>query len=180
MTIAFIFFYIRSDFFSRKINLSVLVHRKKAIGGGTILDMGVYTIQACQWVLEKEPISIKAKGSLNEEGVDVEMSAELDYGDEKKVRISTSALNQLSNSVEIVGTNGKITVNFISYLIFFTFSSVFFLNFKLITNQFYSRNFVLRFIKSSAQQRSLTLMERSTIGHCRLPNMISIIRTAVA
>jgi len=84
---------------------------KKAMGGGTILDMGVYTIQACQWVLEQEPIAIKAKGSLNEEGVDVEMSADLDYGDNKKVQINTSALNQLSNSVKIVGTKGEITIH---------------------------------------------------------------------
>lgn len=80
------------------------------MGGGTILDMGVYTIQACQWVLEEEPKSIKAKGILNEEGVDIEMTAELDYGDNKRVQINTSALNQYSNSVVIVGTKGQITV----------------------------------------------------------------------
>jgi len=84
---------------------------KKAMGGGTILDMGVYTIQACQWVLEEEPKSIKAKGTLNEEGVDIEMSAELDYGDNKRVQINISALNQYSNSVVIVGTKGQITIN---------------------------------------------------------------------
>lgn len=80
------------------------------MGGGTILDMGVYVLQACQWVLEKNPVSIKAKGILNEEGVDVEMTADLDYGDGKKVQINTSALNQYSNSVKIIGTKGEITV----------------------------------------------------------------------
>jgi len=84
---------------------------KKSMGGGTILDMGVYTLQACQWVLEKDPISIKAKGVLNEEGVDVEMTADLDYGDGKKVQVNTSALNQYSNAVKIVGTKGEITIH---------------------------------------------------------------------
>lgn len=91
-------------------------HRKKEMGGGTILDMGVYTIQACQWVLEKNPKHIKAKGILNEEGVDVEMRAELDYEDGKKVQINTSALNQFSNSVHIVGTKGEITVNTVFFI----------------------------------------------------------------
>lgn len=88
----------------------IVSSRKKSMGGGTILDMGVYTIQACQWVLGEEPKSIEARGILNEEGVDIEMTANLDYGDNKKVQINTSALNQYSNSVVIIGTKGQITV----------------------------------------------------------------------
>lgn len=84
---------------------------KMELGGGTILDMGVYTIQACQWVFQQEPKSIKATGTLNDEGVDLEMSAELNYGDNKVGTIKTSALNQLSNAVQIVGTKGQITIN---------------------------------------------------------------------
>lgn len=80
------------------------------LGGGTVLDMGVYTIQACQWVFQQEPKSIKATGILNDEGVDLEMSAELHYGDNKVAKIKTSALNQLSNAAKIVGTKGQITV----------------------------------------------------------------------
>lgn len=34
----------------------------------------------------------------------------LDYGDNKSVQINTSALNQYSNSVKIVGSKGEITV----------------------------------------------------------------------
>lgn len=86
--------------------------RKKALGGGTILDMGVYTILACQWIFEREPISIKATGTLNDDGVDVEMSADLDYGDNKKAKIRTSALNDYSNTAKIVGTKGEITVGY--------------------------------------------------------------------
>lgn len=84
--------------------------RKMELGGGTILDMGVYAIQACQWVFQEEPKSIKATGILNDEGVDVDMSAELKYGENKVGRIKTSALHQLTNAAKIVGTKGQITV----------------------------------------------------------------------
>lgn len=84
--------------------------RKKEMGGGTIIDMGVYTIQLCQWVFREEPISIQATGTLNEDGVDLEMSAELTYSGDKVGKIKTSALITTSCTAKIVGTEGEITV----------------------------------------------------------------------
>lgn len=84
--------------------------RKKSLGGGSILDMGVYTIQFCQWVFGEEPTSIKANGKLNEDGVDVEFTAEFHYGASKIGRVKTSILQKLGNAAEIVGTKGRITV----------------------------------------------------------------------
>lgn len=75
------------------------------------MDLGIYTIQLCQWVFQQEPQSIKATGKLNEDGVDVEMIAELQYGDNKLGKIKTSALENLSNTAKIVGTKAQITVN---------------------------------------------------------------------
>lgn len=85
-------------------------HRKKSLGGGSILDMGVYTIQFCQWVFEEVPKSIKANGKLNEEGIDLEFSAEFRYGANKIGKVKTSILEKLSNTAEIVGTKGRIVV----------------------------------------------------------------------
>lgn len=81
------------------------------MGGGTLLDLGVYTIQICQWAFEQEPKSIKATGKLNSEGVDSEMQAELSYGDNKVGRIITSGLRTQNNTAKIVGTKGTIEVN---------------------------------------------------------------------
>lgn len=81
------------------------------MGGGTVLDLGIYTIQFCQWVFQQAPKSITATGKLNEDGVDVEVSAEIVYGDNKVGKMKTSALNELSNTAKIVGTKGQITVN---------------------------------------------------------------------
>lgn len=80
------------------------------MGGGTILDLGVYTIQVCQWAFQKEPISIKAKGIINEDGVDAEMSAELNYGDNKIGKIKTSGINTQRNTAKIIGTKGTMKV----------------------------------------------------------------------
>lgn len=86
--------------------------RKKNLGGGTVLDLGIYVIQCCQWVFQQAPKSITATGTLNKDGVDLEMSAELNYGDNKVGNVSTSSIKTLNNTAKIVGTNGEITVCF--------------------------------------------------------------------
>lgn len=73
------------------------------MGGGTIIDMGVYTIQLCQWVFQEEPLSIKAEGILNADGIDIEMSAELMYNGNKIGKIRTSALETTSCTAKITG-----------------------------------------------------------------------------
>lgn len=87
------------------------MNSKKDLGGGTVLDLGIYTIQVCQWVFQQTPKSIKATGKLNDDGVDVEMTAEIQYGDNKVGKMKTSSLKELSNTVKIVGTKGTISVN---------------------------------------------------------------------
>lgn len=83
---------------------------KKNLGGGTVLDLGIYVIQCCQWVFQQAPKSITATGKLNKEGVDLEMSAELNYGDNKVGNVSTSSIKTLNNTAKIVGTKGEITI----------------------------------------------------------------------
>lgn len=64
----------------------------------------------CQWIYQEEPKSIKATGKLNEDGVDLEMTAELNYGNNKIARIKSNALKTENNTARIVGTKGQITV----------------------------------------------------------------------
>ncbi|XP_031619182.1 trans-1,2-dihydrobenzene-1,2-diol dehydrogenase-like isoform X3 [Contarinia nasturtii] len=85
-------------------------HSKNDLGGGTVLNLGVYLIQCCQWAFQEAPKSITATGTLNDEGVDVEVLAELNYGGNRIGKIKTSAFNKLSNSAIIIGTKGQITI----------------------------------------------------------------------
>lgn len=75
-----------------------------------MLDLGVYVIQLSQWVFQQAPKSIKATGTLNENGVDSSMQAEVTYGADEVAHISTSALKKLPNTATIRGTKGEITV----------------------------------------------------------------------
>lgn len=84
---------------------------KKELGGGTVLDLGVYVIQFCQWIFKQAPKSITASGSLNQEGVDMEMNAIINYGNNKVATVQTSASKTLDNAAIIKGTKGKITVS---------------------------------------------------------------------
>lgn len=85
--------------------------RKNDLGGGTILDLGIYTIQLSLWVFESEPISVRATGGLNESGVDTNINAVLEFPNGGKSKIQTSSLEKLSNKAVIKGTKGQITVS---------------------------------------------------------------------
>lgn len=84
---------------------------KKALGGGTILDLGVYTIQASLWAFGgEEPVAIKATGSLNKDGCDMEMKGELRFANGGVARIQTSAVEELKNTFTVKGTKGEISL----------------------------------------------------------------------
>lgn len=70
----------------------------------------MYPIHLCQWVFQQEPKSIKATGILNDDGVDIEMNAELHYGDNKVGRVRSSITTTCPHEATIVGTKGTIKV----------------------------------------------------------------------
>ncbi|XP_043268742.1 trans-1,2-dihydrobenzene-1,2-diol dehydrogenase-like [Venturia canescens] len=83
----------------------------KEQGGGTILDLGVYTIQFASFIFEGEkPRKIRAAGHLNGEGVDTSMSATLLYGNDRLATIVTNGTVNLQNEAVVIGTEGIIRV----------------------------------------------------------------------
>lgn len=85
--------------------------RLKGLGGGTVLDLGVYTIQVILWAFRTAPTKIVAKGKLNEEGVDMEVSAELHFPNGGVGKMHTSGLKKLQNKAIIKGSKGSITLH---------------------------------------------------------------------
>lgn len=83
----------------------------KALGGGTVLDLGVYPIQISLWVFGNYPVKITAKGQLNDDGIDMSMEGTLEFADGGVARIKTSAFGLLKNKAVIRGTKGEITVS---------------------------------------------------------------------
>lgn len=88
---------------------------QKSLGGGTVLDLGVYCINLLQMSFGNEfPEEIVAVGHLNDQGIDLNVSAALKYSNGRTGVIVTHSAVQLPNEAEIVGTKGVIKVT-ISY-----------------------------------------------------------------
>ncbi|XP_011210067.2 trans-1,2-dihydrobenzene-1,2-diol dehydrogenase [Bactrocera dorsalis] len=84
---------------------------KKDLGGGVVLDLGVYTIQASQWGFQEAPEKVIAKGELNEEGVDKYVEAELHYSGGRVGKLTFGAKEELANRAIFKGTKGQITIH---------------------------------------------------------------------
>lgn len=83
---------------------------KKDLGGGVVLDLGVYAIQASQWGFQDTPQKVIAKGELNEDGVDKYVEAELQYSGGRVGKLVFGAKEELANKAVFKGTKGEITI----------------------------------------------------------------------
>lgn len=92
----------------------IVCFRKKEVGGGSILDIGVYTLHLIDTILGPgKPIFIESKGTLNSHGTDENMSAILQYPEGKIAVISTHTKVEMDCSAYIHGTKGTIKVSII-------------------------------------------------------------------
>jgi predicted dehydrogenase len=79
------------------------------LGGGALLDVGVYVVSFAQWLLGT-PERVVATGSLFETGVDAEAALLLAYGDGRSATLTTSLRNGLPGQARVFGTAGWIDV----------------------------------------------------------------------
>ncbi|XP_018027319.1 trans-1,2-dihydrobenzene-1,2-diol dehydrogenase [Hyalella azteca] len=85
--------------------------KEKELGGGCVIDIGVYAINFLLWVFDEEkPIEIKTMGTLNDQGLEMEVTAILKFSNNRfgTIVLSTSAL--LPNEAHVSGTKGTITL----------------------------------------------------------------------
>ncbi|KZC13216.1 PREDICTED: trans-1,2-dihydrobenzene-1,2-diol dehydrogenase-like [Dufourea novaeangliae] len=83
----------------------------KKLGGGTVLDLGVYGIHFACFVFNNEvPHTVRASGCLNEDGVDMSVSANFLYKGNRTATIITHSVVDLPNEAYIIGTKGTIRV----------------------------------------------------------------------
>jgi len=83
----------------------------KELGGGVLLDMGVYNVAISQYLLNKFPQKIQAFGHIGSTGVDEMVSANLDYGDGVCSQFICSFHTRLRNDFTISGEKGEIKVH---------------------------------------------------------------------
>jgi predicted dehydrogenase len=80
-----------------------------ALGGGALLDLGVYVVSFAQMLLGT-PERVVAAGSLFPSGADAEASLLLDYGDGRSAALMTSLRNALPGQARVFGTTGWIDI----------------------------------------------------------------------
>jgi predicted dehydrogenase len=81
----------------------------RELGGGALLDLGVYVVSFAQMLLG-DPDTVTAAGSVFDTGVDAEASLLLGCADGRTATLMTSLRNALPGQARVYGTAGWIDV----------------------------------------------------------------------
>ncbi|KAI9980164.1 hypothetical protein PInf_026599 [Phytophthora infestans] len=84
---------------------------KKELGGGGLLDIGIYVLATATMVFGFKPEKITSAGKLNDEGVDVYSSITLEYSGQRFATLEYSTLAKISETVTVTGTKGRIFIH---------------------------------------------------------------------
>ncbi|CAI5790705.1 trans-1,2-dihydrobenzene-1,2-diol dehydrogenase-like [Podarcis lilfordi] len=84
---------------------------KKDLGGGALLDIGIYCVQlACMVFDGEKPESIVASGFLHETDVDKTASIILNYSGQRQAVLTYTMMTWMPNKASITGTKGIIEI----------------------------------------------------------------------
>lgn len=78
-------------------------------GGGALLDIGSYCVNAARWLSGSEPRSISSVSSYSQNAIDMSTSAVLEFGDNLSAHIQCSFAAAEHQVIEVVGANAAIT-----------------------------------------------------------------------
>ncbi|MEU5592395.1 Gfo/Idh/MocA family oxidoreductase [Streptomyces sp. NPDC020298] len=83
--------------------------RNPALGGGALLDLGVYPVSFAQLLLG-EPSDVVARATLSPEGVDLQTGALLSFGGGALASVHCSIVGGTSVSASVTGSRGRIDI----------------------------------------------------------------------
>lgn len=84
------------------------------LGGGSLMDLGCYPVHWVRAFMGEEPTVVRATGSLNPLGADLEIAADFRFPSGATAHITSAMVEQpghLNSSLEVLGTEGKLVVN---------------------------------------------------------------------
>ncbi len=81
----------------------------RQFGGGALLDIGSYCVNAARWLIGSEPDSSQAVISYSHESIDLSTSAVLRFGEDVSAHIQCSFVAAEHQTIEVVGTTGAVT-----------------------------------------------------------------------
>lgn len=85
-------------------------HRRPDLGGGALLDLGIYPLSIGRFLLG-EPVEVKALGRLTSQGIDAAIGGVMLHDSGAITTFSTSLDATSDLSARIVGTEGRIEVH---------------------------------------------------------------------
>ncbi len=80
-------------------------------GGGSLWDVGVYPLSFAQYVMGQKPESVTGSQWIGESGVDELFSGLLTYSGNRMALISSSFKSPFHTTIEIIGTEGRLTID---------------------------------------------------------------------
>jgi predicted dehydrogenase len=83
---------------------------KAELAGGSLLDLGIYSITVSQFFLQEHPDRVDAMGQLTDQQVDGHVFANMSYASGRYAQFTCSMLSQTSNTMRIVGTEGYVNL----------------------------------------------------------------------
>jgi xylose dehydrogenase (NAD/NADP) len=88
------------------------VRFKASMGGGSLYDVGCYPIHAARYLLDREPIAatVQAFFSLDHDNVDMMASGLIEFPDNIGLTFDCGMWAEFSNTLEILGSEGKIEI----------------------------------------------------------------------
>jgi D-xylose 1-dehydrogenase (NADP+, D-xylono-1,5-lactone-forming) len=95
--------------FSFNFNAPANYRAYKQFGGGALLDVGCYCVNAARWLIGSEPESTQVVISYNQESIDLNTSAILRFNEDVSAHIQSSFVAAEHQVIEVVGTSGAVT-----------------------------------------------------------------------
>ena len=81
------------------------------LGGGALLDLGIYPISISQWVLNQNPIEISVSGILGSTNVDEMVAANFKYDTDVISQFCTGMTTKTGNDFYVYGSKGHIRIH---------------------------------------------------------------------
>lgn len=87
-------------------------HLNNKLGGGALLDVGIYPISMARFFLNEKPLRITGTAELGQTGVDETSTYTLYFSQNVVADLRSSICKDGSKDFQIIGTNGQITIPF--------------------------------------------------------------------
>jgi predicted dehydrogenase len=82
----------------------------KVLGGGSLLDVGIYNISYSSYIFDTVPTNINSNMYIGKSGVDESASINLSYEDGKQALLYSAINLDTVRTANVIGTKGKISV----------------------------------------------------------------------